>query len=226
MDPARLIEALLKNPAAGAAAGGLAGSVLGSLLGGKGGTKKLAKAGGLALVGAVAWKAWQHYQQSQGGQGGPGGQGDHGAGTGAYTRPAGGAVPALPAAFDLDSVTARASGTALRVVGAMVAAAKADGVVEPAERARIAARMDEAGLDAGERRAVDDLLDRPLDLEAVVAGIDSAELAAEVYAASALAVYPASRAERSYLDLLAARLGVEQGLAREIDQGVETALRT
>lgn len=214
MDPARLIEALLRNPGASAAAGGLAGSVLGSLLGGKGGTKKLVKAGGLALVGAVAWKAWQHYQQSQGGASGLG------------TAPAGaGGVRALPAAFDLESATARASGTALRVVGAMVAAAKADGVVEPAERARIAARIDEAGLDAGERRVVDDLLDRPLDLESVVAGVDSAELAAEVYAASALAVYPASRAERSYLDLLAARLGVEQGLAREIDQGVETALR-
>jgi uncharacterized membrane protein YebE (DUF533 family) len=213
-DPRKLIETLLSNPVAGGAAGGLAGSILGSLLMGKGGGKKLVKAGGLALVGAVAWKAWQQYQQAQRGAGAP----PPGARSGA-------AAPALPAPFDLESDAALSAGTPLRVVQAMIAAAKADGVVDSAERGRIAQRMDEAGLGAAERQAVEGLLDRPLDLEAVVRDVDSAELAAELYAASALAVHPASRAERSYLDLLAARLGVEQGLAREIDRGVETALQ-
>lgn len=210
-DPRKLLETLLGNPGASAAAGGLAGSILGSLLMGKGGGKKLVKAGGLALVGAVAWKAWQQYQRSQ-----PRG--------GAAAVPP--APAALPAAFDLGSDAALASGSALAVVRAMIAAAKADGVVDAAERGRIARRMDEAGLGPAERQAVEGFLDRPLDLESVVQGVDSAELAAELYAASALAVHPANRAERSYLDLLAARLGVEQGLAQEIDRGVEDALRS
>lgn len=210
LDPQKIIDMLMKNPVAGGAVGGLAGSVLGSILMGKGGGKKLAKtavkAGGLALVGAVAWKAWQQYQQSQ--------------------QPLGGRAthPALPQAFDLESSVAVQSGSALRVMRAMVAAAKADGIVDPAERQKIMQRVDEAGPAAADRRFVEELLDRPLDLDSVIEGVDSPELAAEVYAASALAVHPASRIERGYLDLLAARLGMEANLAQEIDRSVTAAL--
>ncbi len=208
VDPQKIIAALLNNPAAGGAVGGLAGSLLGGLLTGKGGGKKLAKtavqAGGLALVGTIAWKAWQQYQAGQG----------RGAG------PAPGPGAAVPAAFDL----VNQGGAALAVLRAMVAAARADGVVEPVERARILDRLQAAALPPGEQQYVLDLLDRPLDLEAVVRGVDAPELAAEVYAASALAVHPASRAERSYLDLLGARLGLDPALAAELDRGVTGAL--
>lgn len=209
IDPQRLLETLLRNPVAGGAVGGLAGSLLGGLLTGKGGGKKLAKtavkAGGLALVGAVAWKAWQQYQASQQQAGGVG-------------APAGGV--ALPAAFDLE----KQAGPALTVLRAMVAAARADGVVEPVERARILDRLQGAALPAAEQQYVLDLLDQPLDLDAVVRGVATPELAAEVYAASALAVHPASRVERGYLDLLGARLGLPPELAGELDRGVVTAL--
>lgn len=216
LDPQKIIDLLMKNPVAGGAVGGLAGSVLGSLLMGKGGGKKLAKtavkAGGLALVGAVAWKAWQQYQQSQ--QAVPGQVAQ-------AAQP-----PRLPAAFDLESPGALASGSTLRVVRAMVAAAKADGVVDAGERQRILQRVEEASPGAEGLRFVEDLLARPLDLDAVVQGVDCPELAAEVYVASALAVHPASRTERGYLDLLSARLGLEPGLARQIDQGVTAALES
>ena len=209
-NPQQLLETLLKNPIAGGAAGGLAGSILGSVLMGKGGGKKLVKAGGLALVGTVAWKAWQQYQQNQ---------------------RAGGATPvatapplSLHAAFDLESRDAVAAGTPLRVVQAMIAAAKADGVIDSTERAKISQRLDEAGLGAAERQRVAELLDQPMDLEAVVRDVDSSELAAEIYAASALAVHPASRVERGYLDMLGARLGIEPALAQEIDRSVTSTL--
>lgn len=210
VDPLKIIDMLMKNPMAGGAVGGLAGSVLGSILMGKGGGKKLAKtavkAGGLALVGTVAWKAWQQYQRSQG----PAGQA---------------ATPtSLPQSFDLESTTALQSGSALRVIRAMVAAAKADGMVDPIERQKIMQRLDEARSAEADRRFVEELLDRPLDLESVVEGVDSPELATEIYAASALAVHPASRTERGYLDLLAARLGMEASLTQEIDRGVTAAL--
>jgi uncharacterized membrane protein YebE (DUF533 family) len=54
-----------------------------------------------------------------------------------------------------------------------------------------------------------------------VRGVDSRELALEIYAASVFAVAPASRAERAYLDLLAARLGLEGDLTLQVEQGVE-----
>jgi uncharacterized membrane protein YebE (DUF533 family) len=208
VDPRKVVEALLRNPVAGGAVGGLAGSLLGGLLSGKGGSKKLAKtavkAGGLALIGAVAWKAWQQYQASQ-----PGG--------GARSAPASAQVPS---AFDLE----RQPAPALLVLRAMVAAAKADGVVEPVERARILDRLQGAGLPPDEQQYVLNLIEQPLDLEAVVRGVGTPELAAEVYAASALSVHPASRIERGYLDLLGARLGLDPALTDELDRGVVTAL--
>jgi uncharacterized membrane protein YebE (DUF533 family) len=209
LDVQNLLKTLMSNPVAGGAVGGLLGSVLGGALGGKG-AKKLAggalKAGGLALVGTIAWKAWQQYQAQQGAGRGPGVA----------------SQAQLPAAFDLEQPTA--SGSALRVVQAMVAAAKADGVVEPAERQKIMARLEEARLGPTEQQLIGRLLDQPLDLDSVVQGVNSAELAAEVYAASAIAVHPANRVERGYLDMLAARLGMEPALIGEIDRGIVAAL--
>ena len=209
LDPQKILATLLNSPAAGGAAGGLAGSLLGNVLAGKGGGKKLAKtavkAGGLALVGTIAWQAWQQYQARQG----PG------------VSPAPSGRSPLPAAFDLE----RQQEPALAVLSAMVAAARADGVIEPLERARILDRLQAAGLPPADQQYVLDLFEQPPDLDAIARAAATPELAAEVYAAAALAVYPASRVERGYLDLLGARLGLEPALAGELDRGVATALQ-
>jgi uncharacterized membrane protein YebE (DUF533 family) len=209
LDPQKILATLLNSPAAGGAAGGLAGSLLGNVLAGKGGGKKLAKtavkAGGLALVGAIAWQAWQQYQARQAG--------------GVPPAPTG-QVP-LPAAFDLE----HQQGPALVVLRAMVAAARADGVIEPLERARILDRLQAAALPPADQQYVLDLFDQPPDLDAIAQAAGTPEVAAEVYAAAALAVYPASRIERGYLDLLGARLGLEPALAGELDRGVAAALQ-
>lgn len=206
MDTQKLIELLTKNPAAGAAMGGLAGSVLGNVLtgrGGGGGSKKLLKYGGLAAIGYVAYQAWQKNQtQKAGGSGMPAS-----------------APQALPSSFDLES-DANAS-NALRVIQAMIAASKADGVVDSTERDRIFDKLREANLPQQDQDEVLRLLTQPMDMEAVVRGVDSRELALEIYAASVFAVAPASRAERAYLDLLAARLGLEGDLTLQVEQGVE-----
>jgi uncharacterized membrane protein YebE (DUF533 family) len=216
LDPQKILATLLNSPAAGGAAGGLAGSLLGNVLAGKGGGKKLAKtavkAGGLALVGGIAWQAWQQYQARQAGGLPP---------TPVGLPPAPAAQVPLPAAFDLE----RQEGSALAVLRAMVAAARADGVVEPLERARILDRLQAADLPPADQQYVLDLFDQPPDLDAIARAAGAPELAAEVYAAAALAVYPASRVERGYLDLLGARLGLEPALADELDRGVATALQ-
>jgi uncharacterized membrane protein YebE (DUF533 family) len=210
LDPQKILATLLNSPAAGGMAGGLAGSLLGNVLAGKGGGKKLAKtavkAGGLALVGTIAWQAWQQYQARQAG--------------GVPPAPAG-QQPTLPAAFDLE----RQQGPALAVLRAMVAAARADGVIEPLERARILDRLQAADLPPADQQYVLDLFEQPPDLDAIARAAGTPELAAEVYAAAALAVYPASRVERGYLDLLGARVGIEPALADELDRGVATALQ-
>jgi uncharacterized membrane protein YebE (DUF533 family) len=224
MDTKQLLEMLTKNPAAGAAMGGLAGSLLGNVLGGKGGGKKMLKYGGLAAVGYVAYQAWQKNQAQKAAGGVPQGAAGGGlAGLGAGFPPAA-ARPALPASFDLDAPAN--TGNAMRVVQAMIAAAKADGVVDATERDRVFDRVREAGLSQEDQDHVLRLLTQPMDMEAVVRGVDSRELALEIYTASVFAVSPASRAERAYLDLLAARLGLDGDLTMQVEQGVEQMVRS
>lgn len=226
MDTRQLVELLTRNPAAGAAMGGLAGSLLGNVLGGKGGGKKMLKYGGLAAVGYIAYQVWQKNQAQRaagtaaaGAAAQTGAAGDFGASFAAAA-----ARPALPASFDLEA-PANAS-HAMRVVQAMIAAAKADGVVDATERDRVFDRVREAGLSQQDQDEVLRLLTQPMDMESVVRGVDSRELALEIYTASVFVVSPASRAERAYLDLLAARLSLDSNLTIQVEQGVEQMARS
>ena len=242
MDTRKLLEMLTRNPAAGAAMGGLAGSLLGNVLGGGSGkgSKKLVKYGGLAAIGYVAYQAWQKNQaQKSGGLpqagarsgAGPGNSLESllgsvlggGATGGAAAAGAPTAAPQLPASFDLES-GANAAG-ALKIVQAMIAASKADGVLDAQERERIFARVSESGLGQAEQDEVLRLMTQPADLDSIVRDVDSKELATEIYAASLMAVSPASRAERAWLDMLAARLGLEGDLTLELDRSVEALLQ-
>jgi uncharacterized membrane protein YebE (DUF533 family) len=197
--------------------GGLAGSVLGNVLTGRGGGggKKMLKYGGLAAIGYVAYQAWQKNQAQKA------------AGTGLPSAGATWSPPvtpqALPASFDLEA-SSNAS-NALRVIQAMIAASKADGVVDATERDRVFDKLRGANLPQQDQDEVLRLLTQPMDMEAVVRGVDSRELALEIYAASLFAVSPASRAERAYLDLLAARLGLDSDLTLQVEQGVEAMAR-
>jgi uncharacterized membrane protein YebE (DUF533 family) len=239
MDTKKLLEILTKNPAAGAAMGGLAGSLLGNVLGGQGnrGSKKLVKYGGLAAIGYVAYQAWQKNQAQKAGGAAAGsglpaqapssldallgnvfGGGAAGAaGAGAGATPAA-ARPALPPAFDLESGANAAA--ALKIVQAMIAASKADGVLDAQERERIFARVGDYGLGQAEQDEVLRLMTQPPDMDAIVRGVDSKELATEIYAAALVATSPANRAERAWLDMLAARLGLESDLTLELDRSV------
>jgi uncharacterized membrane protein YebE (DUF533 family) len=227
MDTRQLVELLTRNPAAGAAVGGLAGSLLGNVLGGRGGGKKMLKYGGLAAVGYIAYQAWQKNQAQKAAGAAPGG-GAHPSGSalGGFGAPllSAAARPSLPASFDLET-PANAS-NAMRVVQAMIAAAKADGVVDAIERDRVFQRVREAGLSQPDQDEVLRLLTQPMDMESVVRDVDSRELALEIYTASVFVVSPASRAERAYLDLLAARLGLESDLTMQVEQGVEQMARS
>jgi uncharacterized membrane protein YebE (DUF533 family) len=57
----------------------------------------------------------------------------------------------------------------------------------------------------------------------VVKGAANKEETVEVYAASLLAITADHPAERAYLDMLAARLGLEPELARTIERTIEGA---
>ncbi|RDE07905.1 tellurite resistance TerB family protein [Pelagibacterium lacus] len=197
----KIVTALKTDPNLQRTAGaGAAGLAAGMLLGG-GGVKKIAQYGALAAIGGLAYNAWQKSRQNA-----P--QGD------VAVPPEG---PFMPAPSD-ETGTEELGKTLVR---AMIAAAKADGRIDGDEKERIFKRLEDMNLSAQEKAFVFDELSSPLDMEAVVRGADTPEHAAEIYAASLVAIEADTATERAYLDALAARLSLPDLLVEEIHKAAE-----
>ncbi|MCA0432100.1 MAG: tellurite resistance TerB family protein [Proteobacteria bacterium] len=193
----------------GLAGGSVAGSLATILLSG-GSPKKMAKTmlkvGGTAVVAGLAYKAWNQWQASRGGS----------------ATPAAGANPE-GTAF-LPAPKAERDAMSLALLTAMIAAAKADGHIDEAEQKRIGLKLEEANLEPEARSFLAEELKKPLDIEAVVRAATTPELAAEIYAASRLAIDPDDPAEQAYLAMLAARLKLAPELKAAIESEAAKAL--
>lgn len=189
----------LMSGAAGMAAGMLmSGGGLGKMVG------NVAKAGAVAAVGGLAWSAWQNYQKNQPGQ------------APASTQDA--FIPPPQASYHNEEL-------GKTLVRAMISAAKADGQIDAEEKQRIFKRLETMPLSAEEKAFVFDELSSPLDLDAVVARADTPEHAAEIYAASLVAMKPDTPTERTYLEALAYKLKLAPALVAEIHKtaGLESS---
>lgn len=188
------------------AKGAIAGGLLGVLLGGKD-TRRLAgtalKIGGAAALGGLAYKAYSDWQAGK-----------------SAAAPAPGTTPvALPAPEGtpfLPSDPAAAEDLSVRLLQAMVAAAKADGHVTGMERRRIDTQLSQLGLGPEAQALITAELDAPLDPGRIAALARGPEEAAEIYAASLLVVDPDAPAEKGYLAMLAARLRLDPGLVEHL----------
>ena len=193
----------------GALAGGLAGLLLGSKKGRKLGGSAL-RVGGMAVVGALAYKAYQDWQ----------------AGRQPTTESAqqGNAVLSPPGDTPFNPATeSEQQSLGRNLLRAMISAAKADGHIDAEEQANIVAQMDRLDLDAEDKAFVMDELRAPLDVDAVAKAARTPEEAAEIYTASLLAVDVDNAAERGYLALLAARLKLDDKLVEHLHATVEGA---
>jgi uncharacterized membrane protein YebE (DUF533 family) len=162
------------------------------------------KYGGIAALGGLAYYAWQKHRAQQEGQQAP-------------DAPA--SPQALPTSF-VPSAPSAQEGLARLLVLAMVTAAKADGTVDADEQSKILAHADQMKLTDEEQGFLFAELGKPFDMEPVVQGARTPEIAAEVYAASVLAVGQPSPAEAHYLKRLAQRLQLPDGVVREIHGGL------
>ena len=106
----------------------------------------------------------------------------------------------------------------------MIQGAKADGHVDAQEQQRIFGHIETLDLSPDAKAFVMDELAAPQDPARVTAFASSPEVAAELYAASLLAMDPDTPEERAYLDQLAHSLRLEQGLVREIEATVESGV--
>ena len=200
----------------GLAGGALAGGLVSVLLGSKSMRKLGGNAltyGGLAVVGALAYSAYRNWQAQQAGQPAP--------------APVQAGQPLALPPPETPFHPAHAPGgegtLALTLLHAMIAAAKADGHVDADERARIVGRLDDIGLSAEDRSFLDAELAAPVDIDRLVREATTPAVAAEIYAASLLVITPDQPAEQAYLQLLAARLGLDPGLKIELEKAVAAA---
>ena len=92
------------------------------------------------------------------------------------------------------------------MIRAMIQAAKADGAIDPAERAAILGDLGDAS--EAEIAFVEAELDAPLDLAGFAAGVGGT-VKAQVYAASLMAIAVDTEAERAYLRGLAQALALD-----------------
>jgi uncharacterized membrane protein YebE (DUF533 family) len=195
----------------GAVAGGLAALLMGS----KSGRKMAGTAlqlGGMAVVGAIAYKAYRDWQggktvtQSTVPLGGP-----------ASLQQPPADTPFSPAS------EAEQQSLSRHLLRAMIAAAKADGHIDAKEQAAIFAEMEKLPLDIDDKAFVMDELRKPLDVDAVARAARTPEEAASIYTASLLAIDIDNPSERAYLGLLAARLNLDDGLVKHLHATLESA---
>ena len=189
--------------------GAVAGGLLAVLLSGN--ARRLVgtgvKVGGAALIGGLAYKAYEDWKNGKS------------AADVASDGPV--ALPQPDEAF-LPADDLKAEALSRRLLQAMVAAAKADGQVTPEERARITDALPQLGLGAEAQAMLAAELDAPLDIGAVAALAQGEEQAAEIYAASLLAIDPDGAAEKGYLAMLAARLNLAPGLVEHLNARART----
>ncbi|EJM80322.1 MULTISPECIES: tellurite resistance TerB family protein [unclassified Pseudomonas] len=196
-----LLGGLLGGGGGGGANAGL-GGLLGGLLGGgsgMGGATQTRSGGGtnyaaLASLGMMAFQAYQAWQNSQAA-----------------------APQQAPRTVDLLSGP-EVEDHSHAVLRALIAAAKADGRIDAAEKQMISTEIGRHTDDPELQQWLDDEVARPLDPADVAQSATDPAIAAEMYLASVMLVDDQQDAERSYLDELAAALQIDPDLQVHLEQ--------
>lgn len=172
------------------AAGGL-GALAGAILGGGGKSMKGAVGGGaLALLGSIALQALRSIQpKSQ-----------------THELDSSAKLAAGLRAPENAQEEKHVASIADLTVKAMINAAKADGRIDEDEMQKVVGELQEGGITAAEREYLLAEVRKPANTDEIVRAVPNQQVAAQVYAASLLAIEADTPAERTYL----------QGLARDL----------
>lgn len=191
------------------------GAILGSLgtilLGtrtGRSATSTAAKIGTIAMIGGLAWQAYQNHLKGKPLLGGSGSNGLH-----AEPAPSG-------SGFEPEAVDQR---HAVGYIRAMIAAAAADGRLDSSEYDKLLGNLKAAGIDAAAEEFLASELNSPATVADLAASVSTPEEALQLYTAARLAIDVDTAAEQSFLAELAAALGLDPDLVRQVDAAARTA---
>ena len=182
--------------------GALVAGVAAVLLGTKSGRKltgKAVKLGGLAALGGLAYKGYQNWQQNNAQQA------DNQVDAKQYQP-----IESLP--------EEKADARSKVILSAVIAASKADGHIDEAERSRIESYIAKFAQSDELTQFVQAELEKPLDPGEIAMACDSPELANEVYLASMLVIDQSNFMEKAYLDELAKQLALDPSLVESLAQ--------
>ncbi|WP_319522374.1 tellurite resistance TerB family protein [uncultured Desulfosarcina sp.] len=126
------------------------------------------------------------------------------------------APPPLPSAVQASDDT-----DAVLLIRAMIAAANADGTIDETERNAILERLRTVDLSPEEQAFVTRELFSPADLDTIVAGVHSPELARQVYTVSLMAIEVDTQEERQYMEALAGRMNLDGQTVEQIERSLE-----
>lgn len=213
-----------KNFAAGLLSGGIATSLLG---GGKDTVETVAKVGGLALLGTLAYKAFGNYQQQKAAGGNASvvdavkhsASGMANQASGLFSGLLGGTQPqaaTLPVPAQMNPELS------LAIIRAMIGAAKADGHMDAAETQKIMGQLESAGVGAQEKALLMQEMANTQDVNSIAAAATTPEEAAQIYLAALLVCDSQCAAEQQYLASLAAALKLEPAFTASLQQELLT----
>jgi uncharacterized membrane protein YebE (DUF533 family) len=209
-----ILDKVLASGATTGLASGLAGGLAGSFLMSKKGRKigkSALKVGGVAAVGALAYTAYKKYTNKQ---------------AGVTELPISQNNQLLAAPKDSGFLPQSNDTQALQnleliLVKAMIAASRADGQMDVEESQAIFKQIKSFELTEDDEALLMHQMSQKVNMDELVNAATSTELASEIYVVSVIAINDINEAERNYLTMLSARLGLPKELSSSIEYEIE-----
>jgi uncharacterized membrane protein YebE (DUF533 family) len=198
------------------AAGLLSGGAATTLLGGKDTVETVAKVGGLALLGTLAFKAYGNYKQQKVSGGGASVVGAVKHSAFDMINQANGMLSGVLDGASTPIAEAPAPAFAkvnpelsLAVIRAMIGAAKADGHMDMAESQKIFGHLEAAGISSQEKMLLMQEMANMQDVHEIARGATNPQDSAQIYLAAVLVCDSQCANEQRYLSTLATALNLE-----------------
>ncbi len=186
-----VLGSLANNKAALGGLGALAGALMG---GGKSASRGAVGGGGLAMLASLAFSALQKAGQ----------------------KPS--QMPRALMEAQTPQEKKALEDDAETIVKAMINAAKADNKIDQKEIEKIVGKLDDDGLSQEEKDFFMTEANKPIDTAGIIASAGGqAEMAAQIYAASLLAIEVDTKAEQDYMQQLASGLGLHPQVVSHIE---------